>query len=114
MSVAVSGNTIRRIVVAHRTATVERRTGSAAVRAVIHCRTASERRNETLVDREEISGATIALAIAVELAIEEELVIAVELAIAAIAVGLGIVVALETAVELAIAAIAVVLVIAAA
>ena len=54
MSGAVSGNTIRRIVVVLLTVTEERQTGLEALREEIRYRTASELRNETLADKAEI------------------------------------------------------------
>jgi hypothetical protein len=91
MSVAVSGNTIHRIVVVLLTVTAARQTGLAAPRAEIRCRTGSELRKETLADKAEISGVTIELAIAAVLAIAVASVIA------------AIVVALVTGAALAIA-----------
>ena len=60
MLVAVSGYTIRRIVVVHLTVIVEQPTGLEALLEEIRYRTASELRNETSVDKAEISGATTA------------------------------------------------------
>ena len=105
MLVAASGNTIRRIVAVRLTAIAERRTGLEALLEVIPYRTGSELRNETLVDKAAISGATTGWVIAVGLVIE------VVLAIAATVAGSAIVVALVTEAGLVTEAIAVVLVI---
>ena len=53
MSVAVSGNTIRRTAVAHRMAIEIRQTGSVGVRVEIHWRTGKELRKEILAGRVE-------------------------------------------------------------
>ena len=95
MSVGVSGNTILRIVVVLLTVIVERQTGLAALREEILCRIGSELRNETLADKAEISGVTIASVTAGVLVIAA---IEAALAIAAVSVTE---VASEIAVEIA-------------
>jgi hypothetical protein len=63
MSVAESGNTIRRIAVAPHMAIVIPQTDSAGHREVIHCRTGSEQRNEILAGRVAIWAAPIAIVV---------------------------------------------------
>ena len=66
------------------TVTEERLTGLEALREEIRYRTGSELRNETLADKAEISGVTIAWAIAAVLAIAVALVIEAIVAVLAI------------------------------
>ena len=106
MVIAVSGNTIRRIVVVLHTATAGLRIALAEVPEVIPCRIASAPRKETSVDKGEICGATTVWVIVVASAIE------VESATVAIVVASEIAVVSVIAEVLAIAAIAAELVIA--
>jgi hypothetical protein len=98
VAIAGSGNTIRRIAAAPRTAIAELRTGSAALRAATRCKTVNVRRSATSAGREAICGVTTAWAIVAALAIE------VAWAIAATVVVLVIAAALVIAVVLVIAA----------
>ena len=77
IAAVTSGNTIRHIAVALRTATAARRTGLAVLLEVIRYRTASEPRKETSAGKVEISGATTALVIVVDSAIEAIAVVSV-------------------------------------